>query len=105
MKEIAIKSEKIKNEDNTSAKNHMLAESIQLQLRQHGGAHLFTHHISQKDFLFDPLAAAYYERFSTFIPFKTPLILKDLKWPALKNSQEYSRVNRVYRTFYQEYCL
>jgi hypothetical protein len=38
--------------------------------------------ISQKDFLFDPLAAADYERFSTFEP-GNPLNFNELKWPAL----------------------
>lgn len=39
--------------------------------------------ISQKDFLFDPLAAAYYERFSVFNPGVSELNFNEFKWPAL----------------------
>jgi len=42
--------------------------------------------ISQKDFLFDPLAAAYYERFSSFEP-GSPLNFNELKWPALNQNR------------------
>lgn len=36
---------------------------------------------SQKDFLFDPYAAAYYERFSKFQP-GTPINFNEFQWPA-----------------------
>ena len=38
---------------------------------------------SQKDFLFDPYAAAYYERFQGFVPGEKQIDFQDLKWPAL----------------------
>jgi hypothetical protein len=46
----------------------------------------FINQISQKDFLFDPLAAAYYERFSVFNP-GSELNFNDLKWPALASNR------------------
>lgn len=55
--------------------------------------------ICQKDFLFDPLAAAYYERFSNFQP-GNPLVFSELTWPALRHKDS----PKHYKTFYQEYC-
>jgi hypothetical protein len=43
--------------------------------------------MSQKDFLFDPLAAAYYERFATYEP-GNPLNFNELKWPALNKKRQ-----------------
>ena len=44
---------------------------------------------SQKDFLFDPFAAAYYERFESFVPGEKILDFKELKWPALQDNDRY----------------
>jgi hypothetical protein len=59
---------------------------------------------SQKDFLFDPYAAAYYERFQGFIPGEKTIDFKELKWPALQDNDRYRQARRG-KTFYQEYQL
>ncbi|CDW89080.1 kh domain containing protein [Stylonychia lemnae] len=58
--------------------------------------------ISQKDFLFDPLAAAYYERFTLFTQ-GSSLNFNELKWPALAKSR-LENSNKNYKTYYEEYC-
>lgn len=63
---------------------------------------LMTTQESQKDFLFDPYAAAYYERFEGFVPGEKILNFKDLKWPALQSNDRYKQSRRG-RTYYEEY--
>ena len=57
---------------------------------------------SQKDFLFDPYAAAYYERFQGFVPGEKTIDFKQLKWPAMQENDRYTQSLHG-KTFLKEY--
>ena len=84
--------------DNSVTNSHVssvTASSIkgeeQFRLNEFRSAELTIQQESQKDFLFDPYAAAYYERFNGFKPDEKELDLGKLKWPALKSDDRYSQ--------------
>eukprot|EP00347_Sterkiella_histriomuscorum_P010562 403375811 len=57
--------------------------------------------VNQKDFLFDHIAAAYYERFTKFVQGQ-PLNFDELPWPALHESRM-EKFPQKYKTYFEEY--